>query len=200
MRRLLRSWRWRVAVSGHSMEPTLRDGDWLLVDPAAHAQRAPKMGDLVVARDPRAPERLIVKRVAGVAADGLRLAGDHPAHADDAGLIGPLTTAPSSSRGCHATHPAPHMHTAAHRGSKLFFTETSTLVAAPRGPETPTAPAAGRSAPRWGPPRLVLWRMPPDAELWKPKQCTAALDSTVLPQRLNISPVICKDPLWFPTR
>jgi len=72
------------------MEPTLRDGDWLLVDPAAHAQRAPKMGDLVVARDPRAPERLIVKRVAGVAADGLRLAGDHPAHADDAGSIGPL--------------------------------------------------------------------------------------------------------------
>jgi signal peptidase I len=81
MRRLLRSWRRRVAVGGHSMAPTLRDGDWLLVDPDAYQRRWPAIGDLVVAADPRAPDRLLVKRVAHVDPDGrLTLAGDHPAH------------------------------------------------------------------------------------------------------------------------
>jgi phage repressor protein C with HTH and peptisase S24 domain len=66
------------------MEPTLRDGDWLLVDPGG----SPRAGDLVVARDRREPGRLIVKRVAAVDDGALTLASDHPAHADD--RIGPL--------------------------------------------------------------------------------------------------------------
>ena len=82
MRRLLRSWRWRVAVSGHSMEPTLHDGDWLLVDPAAFATRAPRIAELVVVDDPRQPGRWLIKRVATINPDDtLALAGDHPAHA-----------------------------------------------------------------------------------------------------------------------
>ena len=80
------SWR-RVAVAGHSMEPTLRDGDWLLIDTAAK----PSVGDLVVARHPRAAARLIVKRVTAVEADGLRVAGDHPAHSVEE-EIGPIGT------------------------------------------------------------------------------------------------------------
>ncbi|WP_433327266.1 S24 family peptidase [Spirillospora sp. CA-294931] len=50
---------WRaVAVSGASMTPVLRPGDWLLV-----ARRArPAEGDLVVAHHPRVPGQLIVKR------------------------------------------------------------------------------------------------------------------------------------------
>jgi nickel-type superoxide dismutase maturation protease len=91
--RLIRSWHWRVAVSGHSMEPTLRAGDWLLVDPDAYRRRAPQPGELVVARDPRLPERWLVKRVADALPDGrLMLAGDHPAHAADGTGIGPLGT------------------------------------------------------------------------------------------------------------
>jgi signal peptidase I len=81
MRRLLRSWRHRVAVVGHSMEPTLRAGDWLLVDPHAYRRRSPATGDLVVAVDPRQPARWLVKRVAELQADtALLLAGDHLAH------------------------------------------------------------------------------------------------------------------------
>ena len=80
MRRLIRSWGARVAVAGHSMEPTLRDGDWLLVDPDAQ----PTAGRLVVAADARADGRLVVKRLQAVDPDGLLvLAGDHPAHAAD---------------------------------------------------------------------------------------------------------------------
>jgi phage repressor protein C with HTH and peptisase S24 domain len=66
------------------MEPTLRDGDWLLVDTAA----TPGVGQLIVARDPRAPGRLIVKRVASADDGALILASDHAAHAGEA--IGPV--------------------------------------------------------------------------------------------------------------
>jgi hypothetical protein len=82
MRRLIRFWNHRVAVDGHSMEPTLRAGDWLLVDAAAFRDRPPRAGELVVASDPREPDRWLVKRVATLNSDGsLRLAGDHAAHA-----------------------------------------------------------------------------------------------------------------------
>ncbi|HUP82865.1 MAG TPA: S24/S26 family peptidase [Candidatus Limnocylindria bacterium] len=85
MRRLLRSWRHRVAVSGHSMEPKLRDGDWLLVDPDAR----PSLGDLAVAHE---GTRLVVKRVVDVDnARRLTLASDNPAHAGQ--RIGPLEPA-----------------------------------------------------------------------------------------------------------
>jgi signal peptidase I len=66
------------------MEPKLRDGDWLLVDPLAFAERAPRVGDLVVARDPRAGDRLLVKRVRSLGADGtVTIGGDHRAHEDE---------------------------------------------------------------------------------------------------------------------
>lgn len=75
----------RVSVSGHSMQPTLLDGDWLVAD-----RRAPvAVGSVVVVRDPRAVGRLIVKRVRSVGTDHqLVLASDHPAHADE--TIGPV--------------------------------------------------------------------------------------------------------------
>jgi len=76
LRRLLRSWRARVAVHGHSMEPTLREGDWLLVDPDAYRLRAPRHGELVVADGPTG---LLVKRAIGSPTNGrLELAGDAP--------------------------------------------------------------------------------------------------------------------------
>ena len=87
VRRLGRSWRHRVAVRGHSMEPTVREGDWLLVDPLAYAGRAPAPGDLLVVPDPDVPGRWLVKRVASAdhAGGSLIVAGDHPGHALDAG-------------------------------------------------------------------------------------------------------------------
>ena len=86
--RFSRSWALRVAVSGHSMEPGLKDGDWLLVEPATHGLRR---GELVVVRDPRRHARLLVKRVVDAGPDGtLLVAGDHPAHREEAGTIGPV--------------------------------------------------------------------------------------------------------------
>jgi hypothetical protein len=91
--RVVWSWPHRVAVSGHSMEPTLRDGDWLLVDPDAYLTRAPRQGELVVARDPRAEGRVIIKRVVSSDDVAVTVAGDHPAHADEADEIGRLVGA-----------------------------------------------------------------------------------------------------------
>jgi phage repressor protein C with HTH and peptisase S24 domain len=66
------------------MEPTLRAGDWLLVDTDEQLRRTLRVGDLVVAGDPGDRSRYVVKRVAGINPDGsLALAGDHPAHAEE---------------------------------------------------------------------------------------------------------------------
>ena len=77
----------RVAVTGASMEPSIREGDWLLVQ---QLRRAPRVGELVVAADPRAPERLLVKRVSAVVGDQVSVSGDQPEQSTDSRHFGPL--------------------------------------------------------------------------------------------------------------
>lgn len=97
--RLARSWQARVAIEGPSMEPTVADGDWLLVDPLAYAGRPPVVDDLVLATDPRAPERLLIKRVVTIDPDGwLRLEGDDPDHSTDSRAFGAVDPATVSGR------------------------------------------------------------------------------------------------------
>ncbi|HEX5466424.1 MAG TPA: nickel-type superoxide dismutase maturation protease [Candidatus Limnocylindrales bacterium] len=98
LRRLSRSWSSRVAVVETSMLPTLRPGDWLLVDPDAYRRRTPDAGDIVVVSDPREPDRLLVKRVVGVGPDGrLDLLGDDPSASTDSREFGPVE--PSAVQG-----------------------------------------------------------------------------------------------------
>ena len=79
----------RVAVAGRSMEPTFKDGDWLLV---RQLRRPPRPGEVVVATDPREPARLLVKRVRAVAGDRVTVQGDHadPAESTDSRQFGPI--------------------------------------------------------------------------------------------------------------
>lgn len=58
------------------MSPLLRDGDFLLYTSLA----SPRPGDVVVARDPRDPERWLVKRVRAIDRETVDLAGDVPGH------------------------------------------------------------------------------------------------------------------------
>lgn len=83
-----------MAVTGRSMESTLRPGDWLLVDPDGYRLHPPEPGDLVVAPDPRRVRFLLVKRVRAVDADGrLELGGDLPEESTDSREFGPVEPA-----------------------------------------------------------------------------------------------------------
>jgi nickel-type superoxide dismutase maturation protease len=92
--RLYRSWQARAAVTGNSMLPALRPGDWVLVDPLAFRDRSPRAGELVVVPDPRFPERLLVKRVRSTEEDGrLVVAGDSPERSTDSRTFGSVGAA-----------------------------------------------------------------------------------------------------------
>jgi len=87
--RLVRSWPFRSAVLGNSMQPGLLPGDWLLVDPRAFAARLPRPGELVAALDPTEPSRWLVKRVAAITSDGrIELLGDSPEVSTDSRSFG----------------------------------------------------------------------------------------------------------------
>lgn len=74
----------RVLVRGRSMEPTLRDGDQLLVRWGGR----PTVGRLVVVRWPGRP--VSVKRAAMRAADGWWVERDNPLEGVDSWSDGPL--------------------------------------------------------------------------------------------------------------
>lgn len=65
----------RVRVAGHSMEPALHHGDELLF-----LRIPPRVGSVVVARDPRDTDRLLVKRVTAADGDDVLLESDRPGH------------------------------------------------------------------------------------------------------------------------
>jgi len=74
----------RVEVVGDSMKPTLWPGDRVL---AVRWVRV-RVGDLVVVRDPRDRERLLVKRVAALSAGGVAVEGDNPGASTDSRTLG----------------------------------------------------------------------------------------------------------------
>lgn len=65
-----------VEVTGSSMVPTLKPGDRLLVESWSYRRRAPRVGEVVVAPDPRATSRELLKRVAAVQGRQVTLRGD----------------------------------------------------------------------------------------------------------------------------
>jgi len=75
------------------MLPTLRPGDHLLVDPRAYRDRPPSVGDIVVLRDPELAGRLLVKRVASLNPDGVRVVGDDLSRSRDSRAFGPVPVA-----------------------------------------------------------------------------------------------------------
>jgi nickel-type superoxide dismutase maturation protease len=79
-----------VEVRGRSMLPTLRPGDRLIV---VRTGRPTRVGDVVLAMDPRDAARELVKRVAAVGPDGVMLHGDNRALSTDARTFGSLPAA-----------------------------------------------------------------------------------------------------------
>jgi nickel-type superoxide dismutase maturation protease len=69
------------------MEPALRPGDWLVV---SRLSRPPRVGEIVLVRDPRDSEHLLLKRVAAVNDGACTVLGDHPEESTDSRTFGPV--------------------------------------------------------------------------------------------------------------
>ena len=62
-------------VQGSSMEPTLYNGERLLVNRFIYRFREPQRGDIIVFRYPQDPRQMFIKRVIGVPGDELMISG-----------------------------------------------------------------------------------------------------------------------------
>lgn len=87
---LARRWLDAVEVRGRSMAPALLPGDLLLVERWTYRRRVPLPGEVVLVRDPRAPERELVKRVAATDGGFVVLRGDAPDASTDSRSFGLL--------------------------------------------------------------------------------------------------------------
>jgi nickel-type superoxide dismutase maturation protease len=76
-----------VRVEGRSMLPTLAPGDLVVTLPAL-LPGVVRPGRVVVCRDPRSPERVILKRVVAIEDGRLTLRGDNDAESTDSRVFG----------------------------------------------------------------------------------------------------------------
>ena len=76
------------AVSGDSMSPTLKHGDWLLAVSACRLR--PRVGRIVVFREPRTGGRLAIKRIVARERGGWFVLGDQPARSTDSRAFGAI--------------------------------------------------------------------------------------------------------------
>ena len=85
-----RRWLDVVEVRGGSMAPALLPGDRLLVESRSYLSRPPRQGEVVLAADPREPDRELIKRVASVdeTAASAELRGDAPQSSTDSRAFG----------------------------------------------------------------------------------------------------------------
>jgi nickel-type superoxide dismutase maturation protease len=79
-----------VEVDGGSMAPALWPGDRLVVEALSYRSRPPRVGEIVLAHDPRLASRELVKRVTAVdpVAGSVSLAGDAPEASTDSRTFG----------------------------------------------------------------------------------------------------------------
>ncbi len=81
-------WRHKYICEGRSMQPTLKDGEAVLVDRRA----AVEVGDIVVARHPLEQTSEIIKRVAAINERGnYFLVGDNAEDSNDSRHFGAVT-------------------------------------------------------------------------------------------------------------
>lgn len=63
----------RIRVDGISMQPTLRDGEFVLINKLAYKLGEPQLGDVIVFHFPRDPQQEYIKRVVGLPGDLVKI-------------------------------------------------------------------------------------------------------------------------------
>jgi len=81
----------RFRVEDDSMRPTLKPGDYVVVNRWAYHFRRPSAGDVVVVRDPEAPGRFLVKRISDAGPTRMEVVGDNEARSRDSRKFGPIS-------------------------------------------------------------------------------------------------------------
>ena len=65
----------RIRVDGFSMEPTLLNGEFVIVNKLAYKLGSPSVGDVIVFHYPRDPSQEYIKRVIGLPGDQVKVSG-----------------------------------------------------------------------------------------------------------------------------
>lgn len=76
-------------VSGHSMEPSFKSGQILLVSSLPYLFGKPKLNDIVVVRHPKT-QKLLLKRIKKIQSKKFFVVGDNPNHSTDSRSFGPV--------------------------------------------------------------------------------------------------------------
>ena len=74
-------------VSGASMDPTFKDGDYLIVDELSYLTRSPKRGEVVIFRYPKDPSKFFIKRLIGLPGETVTISGEQVVVMNKAGRI-----------------------------------------------------------------------------------------------------------------
>jgi len=85
----------RIRVDGFSMEPTLKNGEFVVVSKLAYKLGAPQHGDVIVFRFPRNPEQEYIKRIIGLPGDHVQISGGK-VYVNDQLIDEPYIAAPPS--------------------------------------------------------------------------------------------------------
>lgn len=67
----------RIRVEGSSMEPSLHDGEFVVVNRLTYKLDQPQPGDIIVFHFPLDPSRRFIKRVVGLPGDVVQVEGGH---------------------------------------------------------------------------------------------------------------------------
>lgn len=62
-------------VSGNSMDPNIKNGEYLIIDQVSYRFREPSRGDVVVFRAPPEPTKFYIKRIIGIPGDTVDIKG-----------------------------------------------------------------------------------------------------------------------------
>ncbi len=62
-------------VSGSSMDPVIKNGEYMIIDEISYRFREPQRGDVVVFKSPPEPNKFYIKRLIGLPGDTIKIDG-----------------------------------------------------------------------------------------------------------------------------
>ncbi|MBI4010015.1 MAG: signal peptidase I [Candidatus Aenigmarchaeota archaeon] len=80
----------RFRIEDRSMEPTLKSGDYIIVNKLAYVFGKPSKGDVIVFKDPKEKNKFLVKRVSKIISNKYFVVGDNKRYSQDSRHFGPI--------------------------------------------------------------------------------------------------------------